>query len=451
MRVLHYFLGFPPYRTGGLTKFAYDLMQTQKENGDEVFALWPGKMKFLKNKKTKIKKRKKIGKIENFEIINPLPVPLDEGISDIKAYTQKCDPNVYREFIEKLEPDVIHIHTLMGLHKEFVDVAIEEGVKVIFTAHDYFGICPKVILYKNNMTCDNDFGCEKCIECNYSALSLKKIKIMQSPVYRKIKNFEIIKILRKKHRQNFLKDSFKNTENIKNNKSEVGVKAEEYRTLRKYYMDILEKIDIIHFNSSNTKKIYLKYMKPKKDVLLNITHKDISDNRENKYLESPKMRFTFLASTKPYKGFYFLKSVLDEIYKMGKYDFELNVYGSILEKADYIKVYENGFKQSDLPEIFSKTDILVAPSLWYETFGFTVLEALCYDVPVLISENMGSKDIVGKCGIVVKTNDKNELKQKIENLDKNKILQMKKNIKETFEIPEWKDFCQKIKNIYEEI
>ena len=148
MKILHYFLGFPPYRTGGLTKFAYDLMQTQQKNGDKVFALWPGKIGFLKDKKIKIKERKKIDKIQNFEVINPLPVPLDEGISNIKAYTRKCDKNVYKELLEKLKPDVIHIHTLMGLHKEFIDVALENKIKIFFTAHDYFGICPKVVLIK---------------------------------------------------------------------------------------------------------------------------------------------------------------------------------------------------------------------------------------------------------------------------------------------------------------
>ena len=30
MRVLHYTLGFPPYRSGGLTKYALDLMLANK-------------------------------------------------------------------------------------------------------------------------------------------------------------------------------------------------------------------------------------------------------------------------------------------------------------------------------------------------------------------------------------------------------------------------------------
>ena len=36
MRILHYALGFPPWRTGGLTKYCVDLMLTQKEQGYEV-------------------------------------------------------------------------------------------------------------------------------------------------------------------------------------------------------------------------------------------------------------------------------------------------------------------------------------------------------------------------------------------------------------------------------
>ena len=42
MKILHYSLGFPPYRTGGLTKFNYDLMIEQVKEGNDVALLWPG-------------------------------------------------------------------------------------------------------------------------------------------------------------------------------------------------------------------------------------------------------------------------------------------------------------------------------------------------------------------------------------------------------------------------
>ena len=79
MKIIHYFLGFPPYRTGGLTKYAFDLMKSQVTDGHEVMVLWPGEIKKY-SVEPKIRECKRVEGIRNFEIINPLPVSLDEGI-----------------------------------------------------------------------------------------------------------------------------------------------------------------------------------------------------------------------------------------------------------------------------------------------------------------------------------------------------------------------------------
>ena len=47
MKILHYSLGFPPYRSGGLTKFCMDLMEQQIKDGHEVALLWPGAIKLM--------------------------------------------------------------------------------------------------------------------------------------------------------------------------------------------------------------------------------------------------------------------------------------------------------------------------------------------------------------------------------------------------------------------
>ena len=150
MVIMHYFLGFPPYRSGGLTRYCMDLMDIQRKKGDSVIALWPGEISFI-SKKTQIKKRKNIKGIINYELSNPLPVPLDEGIEDIKAYTRCCDFSVYETFLKKIKPDVVHIHTLMGIHKEFFDVTKKLKIKTMFTSHDYFGIVLKLLCINKEM------------------------------------------------------------------------------------------------------------------------------------------------------------------------------------------------------------------------------------------------------------------------------------------------------------
>ena len=277
MKILHYALGFSPYRTGGLTKYCMDLMIGQKEQGDEVALLWPGKISFV-SRKLSIRKDKDVDGVNNFEIINPLPVALDEGIADISAYTASCDNEVYRKFLEYYNPDVIHLHTLMGLHKEFLMATKELKIKMVFTSHDYYGLCPKVTLFYNGHTCDYDNGCRNCVECNQKALSIKKITMMQSPLYRGLKESALVKILRRKHRREFFDESWVKESKFSMINEEVEEKTKGYRELRQYYIDMYELIDTIHFNSTVTETVYKRYFQPKNYRVVSITHRGIADH-----------------------------------------------------------------------------------------------------------------------------------------------------------------------------
>lgn len=47
MKILHYILGFPPMRGGGLTRYVVDLMHAEKELGHDVYAMYPGNFSFF--------------------------------------------------------------------------------------------------------------------------------------------------------------------------------------------------------------------------------------------------------------------------------------------------------------------------------------------------------------------------------------------------------------------
>lgn len=84
-----------------------------------------------------------------------------------------------------------------------------------------------------------------------------------------------------------------------------------------------------------------------------------------------------------------------------KQNFCLDVHFQPIEMAPYMEVHPR-YAYEELTKIFEQTDVLVTPSIWFETFGFTVLEALSYGVPVVISGTVGAKDIlVDGAGIVV--------------------------------------------------
>lgn len=130
----------------------------------------------------------------------------------------------------------------------------------------------------------------------------------------------------------------------------------------------------------------------------------------------------------------------------------LKMFNTVPDERKYLKVVENGFTQSDLPEIMSNTDVLVAPSIWYETFGFTVLEALSFGIPVIVSDHVGAKDIVGNAGIIVKAGDISELKNVIEALinDPDNLSKLKDNAKKK-EVKTWKQFVDENYELYHKL
>lgn len=420
MKILHYALGFPPYRSGGLTKLCLDLMIQQAKEGHTVAMLWPGRMGFI-NKKTSIKKCEKFEAkgqdILSFEIVNPLPISFDEGIADIEAFTKDAGKIEYEEFLNEYQPHIIHVHTLMGIHKSFFKIAKDKKIRLIFTAHDFFPICPKVTMFRHGKVCDSVQNCRECGVCNATALSLNKIRILQSPIYRELKDSSIVKKLRKRHRDEYLSELTSNNVVVP-----VGT-DEDYKNLRDYYYTLLKLMDMIHYNSSVTKKVYESVFDLQNSVIINITHSDIKDNRRNKSYLDNRLRIRYLGPQGGAKGFFLLKAALDELWNKQQ-NFCLDVHFIPTEMSPYIKIHDR-YTYSELEKIFDETDILVVPSIWYETFGFTVLEALSNGVPVMISENVGAKDIlVDGAGIVIEDISPQKICMALQRLTRDKLKEM---------------------------
>lgn len=426
MKILHYALGFPPYRSGGLTKFCVDLMVQQAKEGHIVAMLWPGQMRFV-NHEVSIKKHRiehlKEQDIQSYEVINPLPISFDEGIADIKVFTKDTDTGVYGKFLEDVQPDVIHVHTLMGLHKSFLQEAKARKIKTVFTTHDFFPICPKVTMFRHGKICSSVQNCKECGVCNATALGIDKIKILQSPIYRKLKDSVVVKKLRKQHRDSYLSESKSDA-----SRKSVG-SGLDYIRLRDYYYSLLKLIDMIHYNSTVTKKVYKSVFELQNNCIVNITHSDIKDNRVKKSFIDGQLRIRYLGPMGSAKGFLLLQEALDELWSK-RQDFCLDVHFTPIQMKPYINVHDR-YTYSDLKAIFDNTDVLVAPSIWYETFGFTVLEALSYGVPVIISGTVGARDILSKeAGIIVENITAKKLYEVLDNLTVEKLEAMNRSIVE---------------------
>ncbi|MGG2971655.1 glycosyltransferase [Geobacillus stearothermophilus] len=456
MKILHYTLGLPPYRSGGLTKYSVDLMIQQSKLGHKVYLLYPGHYNF--SRKITIKEDNEYRGIHVFELVNPLPVPLLGGVKNPELFMQRASSKaVFSSFLEEVKPDIIHVHTLMGIHKEFFEVAKEKKIKVVFTTHDYYGICPKVNLIDyNNQICTDYRDGQKCVTCNTNAYSFPLIYMMQSKVYKTFKNSFLVKKLRESKKQKMKQLSEKQSILLED-QVDLGLTV-QFQKLRDYYCSILESIDYFHFNSSTTKKVYENYVDITGEVIP-IAHSGIKDNRILKNYDVQKpLKITFLGPLEEYKGFFLLRKSLISLLRKGKTNWHLNVFGNAYSipldtEKDFITLHGR-YQYKDLFNIFQETDVLVIPSVWKETFGFIGLEALSYGVPVLVSEHVGFKDIIedGVTGIIFKA-DPTELANILEQLihDRGILEKINRNIYQQ-DFPYTMDIhVRKIQSLYKKV
>ena len=196
---------------------------------------------------------------------------------------------------------------------------------------------------------------------------------------------------------------------------------------------MLRLMDVIHYNSNVTKAAYEKVFELGNSCIIPITHSDISDRRKIKDFSGDVLRIRYLGAQSGAKGYLVLKDGLDKLWN-DRQDFCLDIHFEPVQKEPYMQSHDR-YTYSELEEVFDNTDVLIAPSVWYETFGFTVLEALSFGVPVIISGTVGAKDIMAEgAGIVIEDITGDRIAEAIKNLDKDKLTAMNKTIVDCQEI-----------------
>lgn len=388
MRILHYTLGLSPYRSGGLTRYTSDLMQAQsKKPEDQISLLYPGDISLI-NTKRHIARRCSYGKVKVYEIKNPSIVPLLHGVKSPTCITR--NKNTLSE--EKLEwfylqtqPAIFHLHTLMGLPYELLLFLKRKGVKIIFSTHDYFGLCPKVNFVDHSGNVCTRHSPSLCAICNQDA---------PSHIFLRIRNLKGLAYL-KKYLPHRYGTATKGETLVR--KKKCNLKTEDYAELFDYYQSIYGLIDLFHFNSTVSQNVYHSYLPEIRNAtIIPISHATIIDRKATKCFDRSLIRLGFIGSLSPYKGFPLLKEVCMALEKEGIHNWRLSAWGSrtgIDADCDRI-VYCGAYKQEQLEEIFFDMDMLIVPSLCYETFGLVVLEALSFGVPVMVSSTVGAKDII---------------------------------------------------------
>lgn len=455
MRVMHYLFGLPPVRGGGLVKYVLDLAEGQRNQGLDVCLLVPGEIR--KRKETTIQKKRYSG-FTCYHVINPVLVSCGKRISDMNALCERGDLETYIKFLKTAAPDVIHIHSLMGLHLAFLQAAKQLCIPMIYTTHDYYGICLKCSNFaENGVECRKDGS--MCRMCMGGITSTSGLQRQHMEYYAWLKRNFIVKWL--EYSKKILKLKWWLREKMKNYAKPVSDENTEFdvdsfKRLKNHYKEMFSYITFFHFNSSQTEKVYKMSLGNIEGKVIHISNHSVADNRKVRSY-GKTLKLAYLSNRQAIKGYEVLMDTLEQLYNDGFQDFECHIYcNEDRFGVPYLKTHKP-YTEKSMKKVFENMDVLIVPSLWKETFGMVALEAISYGVPVILSENVGAKDIFDKNkGIGIKVdmeNDKNALYDAIKKVYENRqlLVQMNRNIMEA-KI----DFCydrhiKEITELYESI
>lgn len=394
--------------------YALELAEAQSKS-ENVILLTPGAISFRKSQRGQVavQPAKKWRGIPHFQIKNPLPIPMANGINNIDWYTMSCQEMVYESFLQKISPEIIHVHSLMGIHAEFLQAAKKQGIPIVFTTHDYFGLCLKPDMMYKNKICDCPG--RHCAECSYYALHDKALLIEQTQVYRLYRKTHFMsKIFCSRMLNMFLKElRGKNPQQMEEQEAVTGERIidaidsfPKYQFLLNYYRNMLQNISYFHFNSSVARDIYEENLGQLKGDIIPVFRKNVCDRRKY-FIGGDKLKMIFLGGDSPYKGLRELQAALNILYEQKEmHAMELHVYGSMEKKPYPFCRYHAAYQPEDMGRVFEQADVLMVPSRCPETFGMVVIEAFSYGVPSVVTEYVGAKDILGQkenaCGMVIK-------------------------------------------------
>jgi glycosyltransferase involved in cell wall biosynthesis len=384
MKILQIAHCFPPESMTGAEIYAYNLSKELSKNHHiSVFY----RINDPSGKEYEVIKASYEG-LDVYKINNTLK----ESNSLDKIYRNKKVEEKFSEVLDSVKPDVAHVHHLLFLSTGMLDELKSRGIPVVFTLHDYWLVCPRGQMLKNNFVLCGDPLSADCFRCLACGLNLKTI------LKKAVKFF-----------------------------SSAGF-AKKFRVDIK---DICGKVDLFIAPSKYLQSKFIKFGVSEDKIFYSDNGMDSGLFRDMEKIKSDKIRIGFIGTLIPSKGVHTLIKAFNKIKSDAAV---LKIYGKapvnngIFDYARKIKrmagknkniKFMGVFGNKDAGNVFKEIDILVFPSLWEENSPLVLHEAILTKTPVIASDIGGAPEFVRDKRFLFKAGDAEDLSGKMDFFIKN--------------------------------
>jgi glycosyltransferase involved in cell wall biosynthesis len=324
---------------------------------------------------------------------------------------------VFRDFLLRWRPDIVHFQHLERLSAGFIDGAWRLGIPRVLTLNDFWFVCPQIQLLRGEEICagpDEGRSCATCPGLLPEALRLRALARARERVGTRGARWLALawrllpRRLRRMGEAAVVKRSF----------FDLGIDLAATRERFRHLKEAFGKVDLVlgpshfllelfrQFGFSHSAAVYSDYGIPTFDP-----------SRLQEPSSAP-LRFGCFSAIVPHKGielllraFRRLPSERAELIVRGQgsplYDREMRRMAARDKRVTFLPPYDD----AGLAEAFSRIDVLVVPSLWYENSPIVIHEAAVAGVPVIGADIGGMAEYVkdGVNGLLFRCRDEHDL------------------------------------------
>jgi glycosyltransferase involved in cell wall biosynthesis len=386
MRILFAAHQFFPEHYAGVEIVTLGLARELRARGHETYVLAP--------KRSILGNNIEPGEIEDYEF-DGVPVRRvgrpKEGLS--RPYRLDYENEVMaqrtREYMREVRPELVHAEHFQGLSASVIPVFKEFDVPLVYTATDFWTICPVIDLYRHDgVMCEGPelTHCVRCIASRHPGTRMKTVvetmpdvalrtagKLSETPLSKISRSLRQVWAL--KERPGYIREHMEQVDHI------IA------------YTQLMQ--DLLVANGIGNGKIEIS------PYGINTSY--ISEAPRNKNLPPP-LRIGFIGTLAPHKGSDILiRAVRSLPPELGA---TLDIYGNLKRFERFVKElrglagederinFVGPFTREKVGQVLSGLDVLVVPSRWYENQPGVILEAFAAGMPVVATGLGGMSEFV---------------------------------------------------------
>lgn len=274
----------------------------------------------------------------------------------------------FDELLDRWRPDVVHVQHLIGLSTGILERTARRGLPLVLGLHDFWFGCPRGQRIRDPLTVCEQIDRRLCVPClkpqNY------ELRAPRRPFGRWLRRLR------------------------------PPTTRQGLRILKRYDADVRHDLalpDALITPSAFHRDMYARQgVDPRRVHIIPYGLPRAAVAR----VPSDALRIGFLGTLIPSKGAHVL---LDAYGRLGRPDVSLDFHGAWVPyhgDAGYLERLEASaaslpgtvrfhgrYEQDDVPRILANLDVLVVPSVWYESYSIVLREGFLANVPVVASDH----------------------------------------------------------------